>query len=299
MPPLKELLLFLLDPWLFMFQSLTHLPGTLLALVLAGDLPTLLSPRRLQSAWFGRFWAAAGPGVRETGEARVVPLLEGRVRHGEILASSPPPSTPPSRRRLRGVVLEVGPGTGLWASIYATVDGSNNDRDHDDASSRAARVTHVYGVEPNPAVHPELRRRVAAAGLSGDGTGKPQYEVVPCGIEDLASSGCVERGSVDCIVSILCLCSIPDPQRAARELFGYLRPGGTWFVYEHVRCESERTRECGLGMRMYQGESLAALFLLVYSSFPLVSSGWNTYFVLCISSHMTPLSSSWTPSMHS
>lgn len=254
MPPLKELLLFLIDPWLFMLQSLTHLPGTILALLLARDLPALLSPRRLQSAWFARFWASAGPGVRDTGEARVVPLLEGRVRDGKIL---PPPSSGGLGLGLGGVVLEVGPGTGLWAPVLA-------------APSVGARVQRVYGVEPNPAVHPELRRRVAAAGLGG-GT----YEVVPCGIQDLASSGRVERGSVDCIVSILCLCSIPDPEATARELFGYLRPGGRWFVYEHVRCESERTRDCGLGMRVYQGEFGALL------SYALGLSEWSNYSFQC------------------
>lgn len=264
MPLLPEPLAFLLDPWLFMLESLTHLPGTILSLLWTGQLATLLSPRRLQSVWFARFWASAGPGVRTTGEARVIPLLEGRVRNGKILPP-PPPSTNGTDEEgdkdeatatttttaggLSGVVLEVGPGTGLWATVFAT-------------PPLAARpITHIYGVEPNPGVHPELRRRVAAAGLGG------LYEVVPCGVEDLTNAdvdtdttdaprrgGVVEPGSVDCIVSILCLCSIPDPERNARALFGLLKPGGRWFVYEHVRCESEKTRECGLGMRVYQGK---------------------------------------------
>lgn len=238
MAPLKEIFLFLIDPWLFMLQALAQLPGTILTLLLAGDFKTILSPRRLQSAWFGRFWAVAGPGVRDTGSARVIPLLEGRVHNGKIHPTSSPPSPPaPS---IRGVVLELGPGTGLWAPVLA--------------APGADVIRRVYGVEPNAAVHDELRRRVAAAGL-GDA-----YEVVPCGVEDLASSGRVHRESVDCIVSVLCLCSVPDPEATARELFGYLRPGGTWFVYEHVRSESERTRECGLGMRVYQGESVFVLW---------------------------------------
>lgn len=257
MPLLPEPLAFLLDPWLFMLQSLTHLPGTILSLLWTGQLATLLSPRRLQSVWFARFWAFAGPGVRTTGEARVIPLLEGRVRNGKILLPSSPTTNGKEGEEkdeattttttattteggLSGVVLEVGPGTGLWATVFAT-------------PSLAARpITHIYGVEPNHGVHPELRHRVAAAGLGG------LYEIVPCGVEDLASASAsrrLEPGGVDCIVSILCLCSIPDPERNARALFELLKPGGRWFVYEHVRCESERTRECGLGMRLYQGES--------------------------------------------
>lgn len=243
MPPLKEIFLFLIDPWLFMLQSLAHLPSTILSLLLTLQLSTLLSPSRFQSAWFGRFWATAGPGVRETGEARVIPLLEGRVHNGKVLPAVPSSSSSSTNgsskssraQGLSGVVLEVGPGTGMWASVFAT-------------PSIEGAITKIYGVEPNPGVHAELRRRVAAAGLG------EAYEVVPLGIEDLAASGRVPRESVDCIVSILCLCSIPEPERMVQELCGYLKPGGRWFVYEHVRCESERMRECGLGMRVYQGE---------------------------------------------
>lgn len=230
---LREIFLFLIDPWLFMLQSLSYFPGTLLTLILTLNFPVLLSPIRFQSAWFGRFWAHAGPGVRETGEARVIPLLEGRVHDGSVLSS--PSASKDACNGISGVVLEVGPGSGLWASVFAH-------------PSLAQGITKIYGVEPNAAHHGELRQRIAAAGL-GD-----KYEVMPCGIEDLAASGRVEKGSVDCVVSILCMCSIPEPEKHAKELFGYLKHGGRWFVYEHVRCESEKLRECGLGMRMYQCE---------------------------------------------
>ncbi|RYC55036.1 hypothetical protein CHU98_g11171 [Xylaria longipes] len=106
--------------------------------------------------------------------------------------------------------------------------------------NEADGVTRVYGVEPNPAQHPALRQAVKDAGL------EDVYEVVPVGIEDLSSSGegktkkwdgNIEPGSVDCIVSVLCLCSIPDPERHIPELYRLLRPGGRWYVYEHVKIE--------------------------------------------------------------
>jgi SAM-dependent methyltransferase len=109
----------------------------------------------------------------------------------------------------------------------------------------SGRITKVYGVEPNKDVHAELHRRVAAAGL--DGT----YEVVPVGIESLGDAsrwnGRIEKGSVDCIISILCLCSIPDPERNIRELYSYLKKGGRWYVYEHVRASPRYP-----AMRLYQ-----------------------------------------------
>lgn len=251
MAPLKEICLFLLDPWFFMFQSLTYLPPTVFRFLLAGNFHALISPSRLRSAWFGAFWSVAGPGVRETGEARVLPLLEGRVKHGKILSPHAENNTNSSVQdhgvktspRLRGTVLEVGPGTGMWVSVFT-----------DTQLTTTAPITKIYGVEPNNDVHYELRRRVLAAGLSD------RYEIVPRGIEELATSGEIAPGSLDCIVSVLCLCSIPEPEKTIRQLFELLKPGGTWFVYEHVRCESKMLRKSGNFMRWYQGMSLLFTF---------------------------------------
>lgn len=155
---------------------------------------------------------------------------------------------------IRGTVIEVGPGTGMWVSLFsdayladssssgdaAPLETSDSFRQRKPASGR--KVARVYGVEPNVAVHPELIARVEDAGLQGI------YEIVPLGIESLAKSGRVEKESVDCIVSILCLCSIPDPEHNLKELYGYLKPGGRWFVYEHVKCSNQNW-----GMVLYQG----------------------------------------------
>ncbi|KAK7744523.1 hypothetical protein SLS53_003408 [Cytospora paraplurivora] len=244
----SQILWFLLDPWIFMAQSISHLPQTILHLLRTHQLlATLLHPSRLQSAWFGTFWATAGPGVRNTAKARVVPLLEGAISDGQIIDDNHPPGAAGEkhqhqhqRRGIAGTVLEVGPGTGMWVGLFSSMLGSSS------PTGRRGGITRIYGVEPNAGVHAALRRSVMAAGL------EDVYEVVPLGVEDLAGSGRVARGSVDCIVSVLCLCGIPDPEFNIRELYGYLRPGGRWFVYEHVGCGSDGIRECGLFMRVYQ-----------------------------------------------
>lgn len=254
--PVPQIFWFLLDPWLFMLQTLSHLPRTIL-LLLRSDalLAALLHPSRLQSAWFGNVWAALGPSIRDTASARVIPLLEGSVVAGQVTAAPdnsrgdkppPPPPPPGGQRGLSGTVLEVGPGTGLWLPLFARLHLSGRG------------ITRIYGVEPNRDVHAALRRSAAAAGL------QDTYEVVPLGVEDLAASGRVARESVDCVVSIMCLCGIPDPEFNIREIYGYLKPGGVWYVYEHVKCGSERTRECGLFMRAYQRKScpVCASFLI-------------------------------------
>ncbi|KAB5554397.1 hypothetical protein GE09DRAFT_1120795 [Coniochaeta sp. 2T2.1] len=91
-------------------------------------------------------------------------------------------------------------------------------------------------------MHPQLQESIAKAGLEGT------YEIVPVGIESLASSGRVEKESVDSIVTLLCLCSIPDPEYNIKELYSYLKPGGRWYVFEHVRCLPQQ----GWAMSAYQ-----------------------------------------------
>jgi hypothetical protein len=105
-------------------------------------------------------------------------------------------------------------------------------------------ITKIYGIEPNPTVHPLLRQQITASNLTDT------YEILPLGIEDLAASGRVPPSSVDCIVTVMCLCSIPEPRHNMAQLYGYLKPAGRWYAYEHVKC----FREQGWGMRAYQGE---------------------------------------------
>lgn len=243
---IKQGAFLLIDPWIFLSLSLSCLPGAILSLLLAGDFSTLFSPSRLQEVWFGRFWRYVGPNVRINVEKRVVPLLEGRVSAGRILPeitaadSDNDTATSSGNERVSGVVMEIGPGIGLWASVFAH-------------PALSPTISQVYGVEPNASHHAELRLRVAEAGLTD------RYEIVPVGIEDLASSGRVQRESVDCIVSILCLCGVPEPEKNIRELYGYLKPGGRWYVFEHVKQGSVGLRDTGRFMRYYQGEFIIFL----------------------------------------
>ncbi|KAK4237768.1 S-adenosyl-L-methionine-dependent methyltransferase [Achaetomium macrosporum] len=214
-----------LEPWQFMGLALSFLPSTILSCLLTLDLRTLLSWPRLRAAWFGRFWAVAGPTVRTNAEKNVIPLLQGHVSHGHISSSDTNDTKKPA---VAGTVIEVGPGSGMWTSIFSP--------------RYLPAVRKVYAVEPNAAVHGLLRQQIAAAGL------EETYEVVPVGIENLAVSGRVPRESVDCIVTIMCLCSIPEPRYNIQQLYGYLKPGGRWYVYEHVKCF-----ECqGRGIGLYQ-----------------------------------------------
>ncbi|PKS07703.1 hypothetical protein jhhlp_006311 [Lomentospora prolificans] len=220
---LSDVLASHIGPWLFLLLSVRHLPATIVQQVRAGSVSTLFSWAALRDAWFFNFWTTVSPEIRKSGDELVTALLQGKVRAGVITdrAEHPP---------MGGTVLEIGSGTGLWAELLAR-DSPGVDR--------------VFGVEPNPASLKVLRRRVREAGI-GD-----RYVVVPVGVEDVAygewEGHRVEKGSVDCVVTVLCMCSVPRPEEIAREVYGYLRDGGRWYVFEHVRADG-----CGWWIRFYQ-----------------------------------------------
>ena len=76
-----------------------------------------------------------------------------------------------------------------------------------------------------------MREAIKASGLID------VYEIVPCGVEDvveLKKHGIV-LGSIDTILSVQVLCSVPDPNEMLRRLYALLKPGGQLIVYEHVK----------------------------------------------------------------
>ncbi|KAG0299311.1 hypothetical protein BGZ97_003792 [Linnemannia gamsii] len=217
----------LLEPWYFMWLGLAHVPATIRALVAAKDYGTLFSFSGFREALFGTLWATVGPSLKAMNEERVIALLEGRVKGGciqEKVVSTP----------IHGTVLEIGAGSGMWADVLArfsdnaaTAGGLYNRK------STGRGITKIYGVEPNPISAKALQKRVNEVGL------QDIYQVVPVGIESVKDpslwDGKIEPGSVDCIFGILCLCSIPEPEKNIQLLYELLKPGGHWFVNEHVK----------------------------------------------------------------
>lgn len=206
----------LLRPWALMSVSFFYLILTTLHLLLKRDLPTLLSWDRFNDAWFGNFWTWMGPRSKVDAERWVAPLLQGRVQNGEIFDEGKP---------IEGVVMEVGAGSGMWTQIFADVVRKSE--------TMGKGVRKIYGVEPNTISAKALRQRVAEVGL------EKTYEVLPVGIEDLQREADIQPGSVDVLVTVHCLCSIPEPEKNVRMLYQYLKPGGRWYVYEHVRAEGD------------------------------------------------------------
>lgn len=106
-------------------------------------------------------------------------------------------------RNLNGTVVEIGPGTG--ANLQLLPEGVS-----------------WIGIEPNEHMHSQLQAKADELGLTVD---------VRC-----LSAGKLplEDESVDCVLSTLVLCSVPDVAGVLREIQRVLKPGGQFVFWEHV-----------------------------------------------------------------
>lgn len=184
----------LLRPFLLIAFSAYYIIPTIIGLLLSFNIKPLFNFSAFKDHWFARFWVFFGPVSRENAEPKVMPLLQNNAR---------------------GVCLDIGPGSGQW--LYMFAKAKNPD------------ITKIYGVEPNLALHRELKANAAKAGLAG------VYEVIGCGAEELSTKGGIQLGTIDTIITVQCLCSVPSPERIIKELYPLLKPGGRWLVYEHVK----------------------------------------------------------------
>lgn len=105
----------------------------------------------------------------------------------------------------RGVVLEVGVGSGLNLPIYSR------------------EVRKLYALDPSEELLRMARSRAARAAFSVEFLCRPA-EAIP-----------LADGSVDDVVTTWTLCTIPDPVAALQELRRVLRPGGRLIFIEHGR----------------------------------------------------------------
>jgi len=96
-----------------------------------------------------------------------------------------------------------------------------------------SKITKYVALEPNVAMHEKLRGLASQAGYSeSDGT----LVILSCGAQDTpAILSSLHDTQVDTIISVLTLCSVPDPQDTITNLIlDVLKPGGKLLFYEHV-----------------------------------------------------------------
>lgn len=117
------------------------------------------------------------------------------------------------RRRLlpeaRGRVLEIGCGTGANLPFYTDAE-------------------RVVAIEPDPHMLRRARRKAARAAVP--------VELLRGSAEDLPFAD----ASFDTVVATWVLCTIPHPERAAREMRRVLHPDGALLFAEHTRAAGPR-----------------------------------------------------------
>ena len=104
---------------------------------------------------------------------------------------------------LDGTIVEIGPGTGTNFRYYP-------------------RGVRWIGVEPNPFMLPNLRRKGIEAGINVDVR------------QEFADAMELADGSADVVVSTAVLCSVHDQAKTLREIRRVLKPGGQLVFLEHV-----------------------------------------------------------------
>ena len=104
----------------------------------------------------------------------------------------------------RGKVLEVGMGPGLNMPYYDP-----------------ALIDIIYGLEPNAKSRSMAAGPIENAGLTVDFIGLDGQEIP------------LDKHSVDTIVLTYTLCTIPDADKAMREMRRVLKPGGRLLFSEH------------------------------------------------------------------
>jgi len=108
--------------------------------------------------------------------------------------------------RLAGTIVEIGPGTGTNFRYYP-------------------RGVRWIGVEPNPYMHPYLRRAGTAGGID--------VQVLESGAETMG----LADGSADVVVTTAVLCSVYDQAKTLREIRRVLKSGGRLVFLEHVAAD--------------------------------------------------------------
>ncbi|KAG6830707.1 hypothetical protein H0H92_015183 [Tricholoma furcatifolium] len=157
----------------------------------------ILRPSQLSRTFMAYVWVAFAAGTDEAGR----PVKEMLIP-----------------KNATGVVLDIGAGHGHTVKYL-------------DRKS----VTKYVALEPNTLMHPQIRAAANSAGfVESDGS----LAILSCGAEDTLTIISQIGGkfyTVDTIVTVLTLCSIPNPEQTLRALVrDVLKPGGRLLFYEHV-----------------------------------------------------------------
>lgn len=193
--------------------------------------PSLWSWTAFRNKWFGMFWRTIGPQMAGNSILGLNPCTSDRL----LVEPVQDPYIDGLLKSAKGVVLELGPGTGDQARHFDP-----------------QKIRKLYGAEPNRDLHEQLLEKTAKAGIS-----EQKYQILSAGAEPkslipaLQQAGLLDTrpgqpsipadGIFDTIVAIKSLCSI-DPhemRRTVETIYNLLKPGGEFLFFEHVHSDAD------------------------------------------------------------
>jgi len=144
-----------------------------------------------------------------------------------------------------GIVLEIGVGSGLNLPFYTSA------------------VKHLCAVDPSPELLSMARKKADRVAFPVD---------LRCESAERLS---LDGGTVDTIVMTWALCSIPDPERALREMRRVLKPQGRMIFIEHGLSPDSRVRPWQNGFNPIWSRVAGGCNLNRKIDDLLISSGFN------------------------
>ena len=148
------------------------------------------------------------------------------LKFGPMCADDVPKPLAPLLAQSKGVILDVGPGSGEQVKRF----------------THPENITAIYGVEPGVSLHDRLREKGKQAGLGGKYNVLSATADLDAVIPELIKSGLIKDGKTsstdlqlfDEIVCLRVLCGVPDQSSSVADLYSLLKPGGRFVVCERV-----------------------------------------------------------------
>ncbi|EUC42190.1 hypothetical protein COCMIDRAFT_39735 [Bipolaris oryzae ATCC 44560] len=146
--------------------------------------------------------------------------------NGKAMSTEMPGPTFELLSQCKGVILDVGPGSG---EVLSRFDPN--------------LIVAIYGAEPAEDLHPGLRNNAEKSGLGSKYhpmlCGAEPESLIPAlhksGILDVSGKGgLASDGVFDEICCTRVLCGVPHPGQTIKDLYNLLKPGGRMVICEHV-----------------------------------------------------------------
>lgn len=115
---------------------------------------------------------------------------------------------------LNGEIIDVGAGTGVNFKFYD-------------------KQAHVIAMEPSASMLKKAEKKIPTGA---------NVEILNFGVCDPELDHHIKENSIDFVVSMLVLCTIPDPEKALAQFKKWLKPNGKLIILEHIHAEHPRNK---------------------------------------------------------